>query len=162
MKEIKIAIPNDCKLVKVGKNLYEIKRDNPPRTWKDFCENYPIKSGESYIEVNSDIFTFNDGSNEELRLPTTDKNYCTSKEEAQAFLALIQLRQLRKAWVEDFNPTSEETFAVIVCNLKDHKVKVNHILCSTHTYLLTFPNIKIAEDFLSCFRDLCETAKILL
>lgn len=29
-------------------------------------------------------------------------------------------------------------------------------------YVLSFPTEKMAKDFLNCFRDLCETAKILL
>lgn len=91
-----------------------------------------------------------------------DKNWCTSKEEAEAFLALMQLRQLRKAWVGDWEqPDSRTYIAGITYNINDKKVVVMIGNCWSNI-TLSFPTKEMAENFLDCFRDLCETAKILL
>ena len=86
-----------------------------------------------------------------------DKNFCTSKEEAEAFLALIQLRQLRKAWVGDWEITDQPYYCIIPT-----KTKITVLAGSSLLRSLSFPTIEMAEDFLSCFKDLCETAKNLL
>ena len=157
MKEVKIQIPDNCELVKDGDN-YVIKemKQNPPRSWEEFCERCPKKMGEAFIRSTSEIFVYNLPS---IRDEKRDKNVCTSKEEAEAFLALMQLRQLRKAWVGDWKPV-EDSFYWGVYNHITMGVMVDSF--STWNLALTFPTKEIAEDFLNCFKDLCETAKILL
>lgn len=157
MKEVKIQIPDNCELVKDGDN-YVIKemKQNPPRSWEEFCERCPKKMGEAFISSTSEIFVYNLPS---IRDEKRDKNVCTSKEEAEAFLALMQLRQLRKAWVGDWKPV-EDSFYWGVYNHITMGVMVDSF--STWNLALTFPTKEIAEDFLNCFKDLCETAKILL
>lgn len=157
MKEIKIQIPDNCELVKDGDSyvIREIKQ-NPPRSWEEFCEKYPKKMGETFISSTSEIFAYNTPS---IRDEKRDKNVCPSKEETEAFLALMQLRQLRKAWVEDWEP-DENSFYWGVYKHITMGVMVDSFL--TWNPALTFPTKEMAEDFLSCFRDLCETAKILL
>lgn len=88
------------------------------------------------------------------------RNICTSKEEAKAFLALMQLRQLRKAWVGDWNYeiSAQNYIPSIVC-VKESGIIITE---SIHNNVLSFPTKEMAEDFLNCFKDLCETAKILL
>ena len=159
MKEVKIQIPGNCELVKDGDSyVVREKKQNPPRSWEEFCERYSIKDTEVYIASDSSI------------VPSTlidakvrhniDKNWCVSKQEARAFLALMQLRQLRKAWVGDWEHTkyNGDDYAYIV-NIKN-KLGVGHLV-STNS-ILTFPTEEMAKDFLICFGDLCETAKILL
>lgn len=157
MKEVKIQIPDNCELVKDGDSyvVREIKQ-TPPRSWEEFCERYPQKTGEAFIVSISEIFVYNTSS---IRDKKRDKNICSSKEEAEAFLALMQLRQLRKAWVKDLNTTNVTWFAVII--VKNGTIMADYGQWS-YNYRLTFPTKEMAEDFLSCFRDLCETAKILL
>lgn len=158
MKEMKIQIPDNCELVKDGDSyVVREKRQNPPRSWEEFCERYPIKKGEAYIDPNSIIDVTNYGYSRNV---SESKNWCTSKEEAEAFLALMQLRQLRKAWVGDWEHTkyNGDDYAYIV-NIKN-KLGVGHLV-STNS-ILTFPTEEMAKDFLICFGDLCETAKILL
>ena len=89
------------------------------------------------------------------------RNWITSKEEAEAFLALMQLRQLRKAWVGDWEQPVATPIGVIHYWLPEDKVKytVGGYCINRH---LSFPTKKMAEEFLECFKDLCETAKILL
>ena len=103
MKEIKITIPNDCELIKDGDTyVVKEKKQGPPKSWKEFCKRYPKKDGEGFINSTSEIVAYGLPS---IRDEKGDKNVCTSKEEAQAFLALMQLRQLRKTWVGDWKPS---------------------------------------------------------
>ena len=118
----------------------------------------------------SDIKYFIDG-NSNIRRSCTfgitsrevsgDKNLCSSKEEAEAFLALMQLRQLRKAWIGDWEQKKIGTAAVIAYNLNEDKIIVDYgTTCMSRP--LSFPTQLMAYDFLGCFKDLCKTAKILL
>lgn len=154
--EVKIQIPDNCELIKDG-NTYIVKeKKNKPRSWEEFCEANPINKGEAYIDDDSVILiaNFNVGTK---RFTDTDKSWCTSKEEAEAFLALMQLRQLRKAWIGDWSNTDGAAYSIYVEKgivLSIDRFGVNRVL--------HFPSLEMAKDFLSCFRDLCETAKVLL
>lgn len=155
--EVKIQIPDNCELIKDG-NTYIVKeKKDKPRSWKEFCSNNSLASNEYYIDNHSVISraTFGKSSRDILK----DKNVMCSKQEAEAFLALMQLRQLRKAWVGDWEPLiGKENFGVIHPLNNDLRVATN-LSCGRS---LSFPTYEIAEDFLNCFKDLCETAKVLL
>ena len=159
--EVKIQIPDNCELIKNG-NTYivkERKKQQPPRSWEEFCERFPRINSEYYIESNS---TIEQVTNVDVpRSDRNDKNICTSKEEAEALLALMQLRQLRKAWIGDWKQPISAPIGVIHYWLPEGKPK-----CTSGNYSinrhLSFPTKEMAQDFLNCFKDLCETAKILL
>ena len=151
--EVKIQIPDNCELIKDGDTYIVKEKNDKPRSWEEFCERYPVKKGESFIATINNIHTANyNGKDRYL------KNWCVSKEEAEAFLALMQLRQLRKAWVDDWNPSGSDYYAIIFSI--DTGLKIGEY-ASTYR-ALSFPTPEMAEDFLNCFKDLCETAKILL
>lgn len=150
---------NKEKTMNQEKSIIEDKKHVPPRTWEEFCEKYPIKDEEGTIGDLSGVFDFS-GIKERRRNPMIDKNLCTSKEEAEAFLALMQLRQLRKAWIGDWELNGHDFYYIgwdledrdpIVCRCND---AVNHPL--------NFPTTEMAEDFLECFEDLCRDAYLLL
>lgn len=158
MNEVKIQIPDNCELIKDGDTyIVREKKQRPPRSWEEFCEKYPVKAEEYLINSCGNIL--------KNKIPLCGRNtesWCTSKEEAEAFLALIQLRQLRKAWVGDWKqPNSRTYITVIAYNINDKKVSVESGNYWSNM-VLSFPTKEMAEDFLSCFRDLCETAKPLL
>lgn len=155
--EVKIQIPDNCELIKDG-NTYIVKeKKNKPRSWEEFCENYPRTMDEYFICDNSSIAQVSNTTYP--RKAVDDRNICTSKEEAEAFLALMQLRQLRKAWVGDWKPNTYGTsYGIFVTGTNIVQTGYyNNIRRS-----LTFPTKEMAEDFLYCFKDLCETAKVLL
>lgn len=157
--EVKIQIPDNCELIKDGDTyIVKEKKDNKPKSWKEFCERYPKKSGETFISSTSEIFVYNIPS---IRDEKRDMNVCTSKEEAEAFLALMQLRQLRKAWVGEWEPSRNVEYSVILVEKKTNRFEVDYGYWE-YNYLMTFPTQLMAQDFLNCFKDLCETAKILL
>lgn len=156
MNEVKIQIPDNCELIKDG-DTYVVreKKQEPPRSWKEFCERYPVKNGETYIGTDDQIHSVvNDLNIRECR------NWCISKEEAKAFLALMQLRQLRKAWVGD-EKEFEKPFCII-CRHDMFNKPISVVRWNTSHRLLSFPSEQMAKDFLDCFIDLCETAKSLI
>lgn len=159
MNEVKIQIPNNCELIKDGGTyIVKEKKQGPPRSWEEFCKRYPVKSREAFISSSSyiQIRAF-DTDREEV----TGRNWCTSMEEAEAFLALMQLRQLRKAWVGKWEQSKGNSCAGIFYSIFQDEITVSCAEFWTNV-VLSFPTKEMAEDFLNCFRDLCETAKILL
>ena len=156
MNEVKIQIPDNCELIKDGDTyIVKEKKQAPPRSWKEFCKRYPVKKDEYCIKepgytlgAEADFITRNCAT------------WCTSEKEAKAFLALMQLRQLRKAWVGDWEPSYPQEYAVIILYEAD-KLEV-HFGMWEFNYSMSFPTKEMAKDFLNCFRDLCETAKTLL
>lgn len=154
--EVKIQIPDNCELIKDGDTyIVKEKKNDKPRSWEEFCEKNPVKVGESYIMPGADKIFTNEDNYDSKRL---GKTWCTSKEEAAAFLALMQLRQLRKAWVGDWKPIKNTSFSAIYNRIPSGI----EVIYTNTTRVLSFPTREISEDFLNCFKDLCETAKILL
>ena len=156
MNEVKIQIPDNCELIKDG-NTYIVKekKQTLPRSWEEFCERYPIKEGEAFIDLESTISVADHKHNRHV---STSRDWCTSKEEAKAFLALMQLRQLRKAWVGEWKTPTNADHGVIYPLRGSLSTSINR----ASSRVLSFPTEAMAKDFLNCFRDLCETAKILL
>lgn len=151
-----IEIPDDYEFViKDNKVIVKKKEQTLPKTWEEFCENYPVKKGESYIDTSGYI-----RSTDTLSIRTC-KNWCTSKEEAEAFLALMQLRQLRKAWIGSWEQTPHKNIGYILYDIEASCFKIGYGGFSCFV-TLSFPTKEMAEDFFNCFKDLCETAKILL
>ena len=136
------------------------KQNELPKTWEEFCQNTPIQRGECMIGVFCDILeTIALGAN---RDPDEDRNYFTSKQEAKAFLALMQLRQLRKAYVKDWEPDwkdNKQYKACIIYHGTDFMLTYFKDSCSRP---LSFPTHELAKQFLNNFKDLLEIAKPLL
>jgi hypothetical protein len=134
-----------------------------PKTWEEFCKRAKIKEGESYIDCSEqdtiEVDSDNVGIDRDSRM---DKNLCTSKPEAKAFLALMQLRQLRKAYVKDWEPdwnNNKQWKACILYHGTDFMLTYFRDACSRP---LSFPTQELAEQFLNNFKDLLEIAKPLL
>lgn len=154
MKDITITIPDNCELIKEGNNYIIKKKDSKPKSWEEFCHNFPIIQKEYFIDTDGVIIKYDAAERSEIE----DRNLCVSKEEATAFLALMQLRQLRKAWVGDWEPSGEHCYALVANT--DNTITIGY-----YTFMLrnlSFPTKEMAQEFLECFRDLCETAKCLL
>lgn len=160
--EVKIQIPDNCELIKDGDTyVVKEKKQEPPRSWEEFCERYPLQKEEAYIDSYSDIRDIVIDLDKK-RDKVVGRNWCPSREEAEAFLALMQLRQLRKAWVGDWEqPDTNNMIGVILYNIDKKKVVTDSGYYFANV-VLSFPTKKMAQDFLNCFTDLCEKAKILL
>ena len=127
------------------------KQNELPKTWEEFCErnkNIPVFKLTTGSSINTDFLTHS----------SMDKNTCCSRQEAEAFLALMQLRQLRKAYVKDWEPDLTKAYFGIVSS--KHGINVS-ALCTVYRNL-SFPKYELANQFLTNFKDLLEIAKPLL
>ena len=125
MKNITLTIPDNCELVKAG-NTYVIKeKDSKPKSWAEFCASNKIGLTEYHIANDSTIIQSVPETHS--RDDISNRNVCVSKEEAEAFLALMQLRQLRKAWVGDWEqPNSNVKTAAILYSVNKQEVMVDY------------------------------------
>jgi hypothetical protein len=134
------------------------KQNELPKTWEEFCERYPLKAEEVFINSASKINTVGDYISRKYRIPDNDRNLCTSREEAEAFLALMQLRQLRKAYVKDWEPDYKQQYYGIIFHNNGFNILSYRLLHKS----MSFPTYDLAEQFLNNFKDLLEVAKPLL
>lgn len=108
-----------------------------------------IGSSDIYFKINGGFWT----SGCDTKLPV---------QSVKDFLALMQLRQLRKAWVGSWEQPDHNTIiSAITYYISDGRV----IIMTGNFWnslALSFPTRKMAVDFFECFRGLCETAKTLL
>lgn len=73
----------------------------------------------------------------------TDKNICISSKEAEAFLALMQLRQLRRAWIGDWNyDVSSSQFLYAICHLRNEGIGIT-ITSYSHPLIFPTKNVEI-------------------
>ena len=157
---IEIEVPNDKKAVwKDGQVVFEDIKPQLPKTWKEFCENYPRKKDEYYITLNCQINSFGYDS---CRNKYSDKNILPSKQAAEAHLALMQLHQLRdcyrQGWIPDWNNIDEKRYSIL-------PYEGGQYIIARTTFspcFLTFQSEEIAEEFLNNFRDLIEQADDLI
>ena len=132
------------------------KQTELPKTWEEFCERNPIKPGECLISPFCEIH-ITEAINTD-RNANEDKNYCISESEAKAFLALMQLRQLRKAYVKDWEPDFKQQYHGIISNVHGLDILPYALVHKS----MSFPTHELAELFLTNFKDLLEIAKPLL
>lgn len=145
-------------LKQVALQAYSEEELNPiPRTWEEFCRNYPLKTSEAIIGTESTIVTCDCS---EIRDSDCDREICPSKKSAEAHLALIQLEQLRDCWRQGWEPDWNDDQQAKYCIIRSQEFKI-HILYTTRRFL-SFPTIEMAEEFLSVFRDLIEKAEDLI
>lgn len=156
--KVTIELPDDCMLVKKG-DTYVVKKINDvfPTSWGEFCRLYPDKDGECYINSKSAIIRTDNAINS--RDAVDDKNLIATNEEAEAFLALMQLRRLRAVYVNgyEFDWTSTDYPAIVLSS--DGGIDICE---SAVPRVLSFPTYEIAESFDKHFAVLIEKAKPLL
>lgn len=93
MKNIIIKIPDNCELIKEDNTTSKIITGRKPKTWEEFCNTVPIID-EYYIDQFSEVSSINSST----RSSIDDRILCATREEAEAIVALIQLRRLKVEW----------------------------------------------------------------
>jgi hypothetical protein len=133
------------------------KQNELPKTWEEFCDKHPVTLDEYWIEtVYSRYCNSSRGRKRDINM---DKNVCVSLQEAKAFTALMQLRQLRKCYVGDWEPKlGGRGYYGIVYTYNG--IKIEDYQWNYRS--LSFPTYELAEQFLTNFKDLLEIAKPLL
>lgn len=132
---------------------YEKKKELP-RTWEEFCKNYPCKKDECFITTGCGLYLARE---RDERHVTCDRNLLPSKQAAEAHLAYMQLHQLRNAWREGWLPdwTDDDQNKYAICSL-DGEFSIR--LRFTNRHFLAFQDEKRADEFLECFIDLIRKA----
>ena len=133
----------------------EIVSATLPKTWEEFCDNFPFKEGECVISYYGTI--------DEISAKARYKqsvNTLPNKETAEAFLALMQLIQLRDCYRQGWKPDWKD---------KENKFSIEIIDGEITTFwdnrksrILSFQSIEVRDEFLKNFRDLIEEAKELI
>lgn len=144
-------------LKEIALQAFTEKELNPlPRSWDEFCDNYPVKRSEAMIACDCTIV---DCSEIEGKRDYEFKDVMPSKQSAEAHLAMIQLEQLRDCWLNGWEPIWDcsEKWCI---RLWGNELGVG---VATHiSRFLTFPTNEMAREFLECFRDLIEKARDLI
>ena len=133
----------------------EIVKIGLPKTWEEFCGDNPIKKNEYFIDEYGEIIYA-----AEKHRATNLKNILPNKETAEAFLALMQLIQLRDCYRQGWTPdwkNNENKFTIEIID-----GEITTYWDNRRSRILSFQSEKICEDFLNNFRDLIEKAKELI
>ena len=152
-KELKIDIPEGYEIDKEKSTFEKIvfkKKSTYPKNWEEFCNTDIDK--EYCIDEYSDILELFKFKHRNYK---TDRNVCKTKEEAEAFLALIQLKRLWHEYVDNYSEkTKDHYYYFIDCLGCKNEFTVLYDFSSTSRYLFKFPSKKLAEEFLNNFKDL--------
>lgn len=151
---IEIEVPDGKKAVwKDNKVVFEDIEPQLPKTWEEFCKNYPIKKGECFIDASSNILETAWTS----RHIYGDRNKLNIKA-AEQHLALMQLHQLRDCYRQGWEPNlinpKEDVWAI---TWAIDAPEIEHLIpCDSR--FLSFNSKELTEQFLNNFKDLIEQA----
>lgn len=146
---IKINVPEGKKAVyNETTQVIEFVNTEPirSRSWEEFCKNHP--DSESEYSISS--ATTSNIINRSI-INRTNKCWLETRDDAEGILALIQLTRLHDEWVGDKRKISYNS---IYWDYESNEFRI-----SNNFHHLWFPNYRMAEEFLDCFRDLIEKAK---
>lgn len=126
-----------------------------PKSWEEFCKNNPVKKNEYFINGNGEIICA-----AEKHRTANLKNILPNKETAEAFLALMQLIQLRDCYRQGWKPDWGQSYKryCIYCDGKS----VFPFYGTFSSRILTFQSEEVRDEFLKNFKDLIEQAKELI
>ena len=164
---IEIEVPDGYKAVyNEDTQKIEVVCATLPKSWREFCDNYPIENYECLVSEHSTIKNFYPSDVEipeierKERKVNENKNLLPNKETAEAFLALMQLVQLRDCYRQRWKPDWTK---------RDDKYCISHInggigidIKNYTSSILSFQSIEIRDMFRKNFRELIETAKELI
>lgn len=164
MKELQIVAPEGYEVDKEKSTFEKIvfkKKNNRPTSWEKFCEENPKVIKEFYIDSVSEMKDFNAEYSTLVtaRRVKEDKNLCKTEAEAEAFLALIQLRRLWHVWRDEPDKKAETRGAAFFYNRIEDKWEVS-IICFTG-FPIWFKSEETAKLFLETFKDLFDKVKVL-
>lgn len=128
----------------------ELTKPDLPKSWKEFCKNYPIQDGECWLSGCDEIYEKGPD------IERIYKNWIPSKKSAEAHLALIQLEQLRDCWRQGWEPIWDISEKWCI-RLWGNELSVG--ITTNISRFLTFPTKEMAEEFLKYFKDLIEIAR---
>lgn len=157
-QEIKISVPEGKKAV-YNEALQTIKFVDAERvrskTWDEFCQNHPNVDNEYAIAFSCYEYASNIVNGKENK--RKDKCWLETKEDTEGILAIIQLKRLHDEWVGKY----DHRYFAVVRDKDDNITLICHTLERERSFL-SFPTIEMATEFMTCFKDLIEQAKMFL
>ena len=157
-KELKIEVPEGYEIDKENSTFEKIvfkKKHTYPKSWGEFCNNNQATNDEYFIGTDSKVFNMSDiRMDVQRREYEGDRNLCKTKEEAEAFLALMQLKRLWHEYVDNYSEKVDNYYYIDrFSSIDSCDFKVSEV-CSRRKYLFKFPSKELALEFLNNFRDL--------
>lgn len=136
-------------------NFNPVKNENKlPKSWEEFCENYPIKEEECYINSISCILARGRGERIDA-----DFNCLPNRATAEEVLALCQLIQLRNCYNGDWVPYwKNESQIKFIITFEKNAIS-SQITAHSFPEILYFKTKELRDEFLRCFRPLIEKLK---
>lgn len=124
--------------------------DERVRSWEEFRKKYRNRFG--YFQSNAITI--------KAPAPTSDGDQLTPHE-SKAISALSKLLKLRRDWIGEWEPDwSNEKVSHGIIWVNKNEIKAN--TSYTIAFPLSFPNYKMAQEFLDTFRGLIAEAKNLI
>ena len=157
-KSIVIDIPDGMCIDESNSTFERIvfkKKHTYPKSWEEFCENNKTTNEEYFISGDSSVEAMYNISYRNSRDCNKDRNLCKTEEEAEAFLALIQLKRLWHEYVDNYSEKVKE-YCYIDCFRSTNGIKfmVEKSVSIMERYLFGFPSRELAQEFLNNFKDL--------
>ena len=154
-KELKIDIPEGYEIDKENSTFERIvfkKKCTYPKSWEEFCENNKITNKEYFIGTCSTITSIYSRTD---RAFSTDRNLCKTEEEAEAFLALMQLQRLWHEYVDNYSGKVDDYYFIdFFTSINGCQCRVLPTCSVISKFIFKFPSRELAQEFLHNFKDL--------
>ena len=127
---------------------HELIGDRLPKTWDEYC----AKHGEDGDKIKASL---------DIAYMTINKHIFSDYKQAQAHIALMKLHLLRdeyrQGWKPDWRNVDESKFVI---EMVANELSINNY--GITRYSLSFQDEKLADKFLTNFRELIEQAEDLI
>ena len=132
----------------------ELTKVDLPKTWEEFCDNYPVKGSEATIGCDARIIScmYIEGRRRSYKF----KDIMPSEQSAEAHLAMIQLEQLRDCYRGLF--VTVIGMPVWNISMYDGKPHIFQAIWGKNQSFLSFQSKEVAEEYLENFKPLIEKA----
>ena len=155
---IEIEVPDGKRAIwKDGKVIFEDIKSQLPKTWEEFCKNYPCKKDECYLTTDCELYNILGGIERNIN---HDRNLLPSKQAVEQHLAYMQLHQLRDCYREGWLPDglSSQYSIERYYDPSNGVVKFRVIKYYSISKFLSFQTEEKAKEFLNNFRNFIEEA----
>lgn len=137
----------------------EIALSDLPVTWEEFCEKFPFeKETKFFISELGSIIQIPPHYKNGGRDGEPDKCIFSSRESADAHIAIAQLRQLRDCYRSGWIPNGDTCYGIVMGFSSDGTISPYIKKLGGDSKFLSFKTESVAKFFLHNFRDLIETA----
>ena len=159
-QNIEIEVPDGKKAVwEDNKIIFKDIKHQLPKTWEEFCKNYPCKKDEYYMTSDCELYSIKEGIERNINY---DRNLLPSKQAVEQHLAYKQLHQLRDCYRQGWQPNLKDSADKYSIQLAYNTILKNielRVFWYPHvSTFLSFQTRELAEEFLTNFRELIEQA----